>query len=389
MKVVARGEFHKGVMILLAALMGLLGALVSGTVEAQDVQAPPMLVFASYPSVSSDYQQVYAVGNVIEKNYGTTVRIISSDQTVGRMSLGRTGRAQIVEEGGGVYFAFEGLGEFADRNWGPQPISLIYQPPSDVGTGPVTLEKTGITSIADVKGKRVAYVIGYPIGNTSVEAYLAFAGLTLDDVEQVEFSGYNDSIQGLARGRVDVVFGYGLSAIFEEVRAAEPIRWLELPHDDVEGWERLQAVAPFVEPILTDVAIGLEPGDRRQMATYRHNNYIAYTDRVSEDVVYFLTMALAELQPEYQYLHPELVWYTPRESMPPFGPAPYHPGTVRYLKEVGIWDERYEAHQQAMLKRQEVLAQTWQQVLQEGRGLSDEDFQRLWLQRREEALQDL
>lgn len=371
-------------LMLLAGLM-----MAGGLAEASSVEAPRLIVFSSYPSVSSDYQQVYAVGTEIQKAYGTSVRIISSDQTIGRMSMGRTGRAQIIEEGGGVYFAFEGLGEFADRSWGPQAISILYQPPSDVGVGPVTLASTGIETIADAKGRRVAHVIGYPIGNTALESYLAYANLTLDDVEQVEFSGYNDAIDGMARGRVDVVFGYGLSAIFEEVRSAHTIRWLELPHDDVEGWKRLQAVAPFTEPIVTDVAIGLEKGAAAQLTTYRHNNYIAYTDRLTEELGYFVTRALAELYPAYKDLHPELVWYTVEQSLPPFGAAPYHPGTVRYLKEAGIWNDEYEAHQQAMMKRQEVLAAAWQAALTEGAGLSDEEFEQLWLKRREEALQGL
>lgn len=361
----------------------------SAHAQANSVEVPRLLVFSSYPSVSSDYQQVYAVGTEIQKEFGTAVRIISSDQTIGRMSMGRTGRAQIIEEGGGVYFAFEGLGEFADRAWGPQAISILYQPPSDVGVGPVTLGSTRIESMDEVKGKRVASVIGYPIGNTALESYLAFAGLTLDDVQQVEFSGYNDAIQGMARGRVDVVFGYGLSAIFEEIRAAHTIRWLELPHDDAAGWERLRAVAPFTEPIVTNVAIGLEPGVQQQLTTYRHNNYIAYTDQASEELGYFLTKALVELYPVYNDLHPELAWYTLEQSLPPFGAAPYHPGTVKYLKEAGVWNAEYEAHQQAMLERQEVIQATWDAVLAEGAGLSDAAFEQLWLERRAEALSGL
>lgn len=361
-------------------------ALFSATGQANSVQVPRLVVFSSYPSVSSDYQQVYAVGTEIEKEFNTSVRIISSDQTIGRMSMGRTGRAQIIEEGGGVYFAFEGLGEFADKRWGPQPISIIYQPPSDVGVGPVTLASTGIKSMSDVKGKRVAHVIGYPIGNDAIESYLAFADLTLDDVRQVEFSGYNDAIEGLARGRVDVVFGYGLSAIFEEIRSAHTVQWIGLPHDDVDGWERLRAVAPFTEPIVTDVAIGLPAGVEEELSTYRHNNYIAYTDMAPEEMVYFLTKSLVELYPKYKDLHPELIWYTLEASLPPFGAAPYHPGTVRYLKEVGVWNEEYEAHQQAMLARQAVLMATWESVQKEGSRLSDEAFEQLWLKRREEAV---
>src|SRR3546814_1771904 len=55
----------------------------------------------------------------------------------------------------------------------------------------------GVKEFKDLKGKRVAWVKGAPALNHNVTAFLAFAGLTWDDVEKVEFAGYGASWAGM------------------------------------------------------------------------------------------------------------------------------------------------------------------------------------------------
>ena len=55
----------------------------------------------------------------------------------------------------------------------------------------------------DLKGKRVAWVKGAPALNVNVTAYLAYAGLTWDDVVKVEFGGFGHSWAGMVNGQVD------------------------------------------------------------------------------------------------------------------------------------------------------------------------------------------
>ena len=38
---------------------------------------------------------------------------------------------------------------------------------------------------------------------------------------------------------------------------------------------------------------------------------------------------------------------------------PYHDGAIRALKEAGVWNDAAQKHNDALLKRQEVLAAAW------------------------------
>jgi hypothetical protein len=58
--------------------------------------------------------------------------------------------------GTGVYFAQEGVLEFATRDWGPQPLQVLI---SSVDCNGANLAHADIgTELKDLKGKRVGFV---------------------------------------------------------------------------------------------------------------------------------------------------------------------------------------------------------------------------------------
>ncbi|UCG98623.1 MAG: ABC transporter substrate-binding protein, partial [Burkholderiales bacterium] len=61
---------------------------------------------------------------------------------------------------------------------------------------------SGIKTAADLKGKRVAWVIGAPSLNQNITAILAFANLTWDDVKKVEFGGFGPAMDGIVNNQV-------------------------------------------------------------------------------------------------------------------------------------------------------------------------------------------
>jgi hypothetical protein len=42
--------------------------------------------------------------------------------------------------------------------------------------------------------------------------------------------------------------------------------------------------------------------------------------------------------------------------------VPYHEGAVRYWKEIGAWTDEHDAHNQALIRRQQVLSDAWQEA---------------------------
>jgi len=66
--------------------------------------------------------------------------------------------------------------------------------------------------------------------------------------------------------------------------------------------------------------------------------------------------------------------------------VPYHEGAVRYWREIGVWTDEYEAHNQSLIRRQEVLADGWAEV--QALDIGDRDaFMARWQQVRAQRLE--
>ena len=134
---------------------------------------------------------------------------------------------------------------FGSREWGPQPITQLIMSVSDGTSAMVTARDAGIKTVADLKGRRVAWVKSAASLQNSIRGHLAFAGLTWDDVIKVEVPGYAASVQAVIDGQADAAYGTTNSAPFLKIEASpRGLRFLPLPHDDEAGWKRLLDVPP-------------------------------------------------------------------------------------------------------------------------------------------------
>ena len=79
---------------------------------------------------------------------------------------------------------------FGKKTWGPQPISMAFASIGGAGIGLGVAKDTGVKSYADLKGKRIAWVRGAPALNQNAASFLAYGGLTWNDVKKVEFGGW-------------------------------------------------------------------------------------------------------------------------------------------------------------------------------------------------------
>ena len=65
---------------------------------------------------------------------------------------------------------------------------------------------------------------------------------------------------------------------------------------------------------------------------------------------------------------------------------PYHAGTVKALKEAGVWNEAAQAHNDSLIKRQKTLAEAWKAFLSASPPAEDAAFKTGWMKARAEAL---
>ncbi|HKI97727.1 MAG TPA: TAXI family TRAP transporter solute-binding subunit [bacterium] len=363
------------------------GALALASVPGSPALAadiPKTIAWSAYNVGSTGYIQSAAIGDAVAKATGVTLRVVPAGNDIARLAPLRQGRIQFSATGSGSYLAQEGVLDFADPSWGPQPLRLLLMSWADTNTGNAcTAKDAGIRTMADLKGKRVAWVHGAPALNNNMTAFMAFGGVTWDDVKKVEFPGFKESIQGLVDGVADAAIASTDSGLVYALESSpRGIYWPETPKADKAGWERLHKVAPYFAPHLAIAGAGLSREHPQHGASYGYPILVTYPV-VDDDLVYWMTKQVIDLYDQYKGAHPGAIgWALDRQVFD--WAIPYDAAAVRYFKERGVWNDEFQRHNDQLLKRQDVLHRAWVETLKLKSG--GEDFRAFWMKRRAAAL---
>lgn len=252
----------------LSTLSAVAALAVSGAALAQKL--PEQLTWTAYDVGSGGYNQAVAIGNALKNKQGVTLRVLPGKNDVSRTVPLREGKVPFSANGvGGTYMAQEGMYEFGGKDWGPQPVRSLLLNNSDALLTVAVAKDTGVKTIADLKGKRVAWVVGAPSLNQNITALLAYANLTWNDVTRVEFGGFGQAMDGIINNQVDAAFTSTISGkAFQIESSPRGISWPTVPHGDKEGWKRLKAKAPFYVPFMGTEGAGLSKDKPVEGATY-------------------------------------------------------------------------------------------------------------------------
>ena len=333
-------------------------------------ELPRQIAWTAYNLGSTGYNQAVAIGAMLRDKYNVTLRVIPGQNDVSRLLPLKTGRVDFTANGVATYFAQEGMFQFANPEWGPQPLRLLMTSNGLSNQGVAVAADTGVTSFAELRGRRVPYVRAAPALNVSMEAYLACGGLTWDDVVRVDFPGYDAKWNGVINGDVDVAFGTTVSGPpFRLEASPRGILWLPAPHDDEGCWERMLAVGPYFTKHNATRGAGINDENIHEAGTYPYPLLTALETQDS-DFVYSLTRAINENYDEHKDADPGSIGWA-LESQVFQWVVPYHEGAVNYWREIGVWTEETEAHNQALIKRQGVLASAWTEM--SARDIRDQD----------------
>jgi len=234
---------------------------------------------------------------------------------------------------------------------------------------------------SDLKGKRVAWVKGAPALNVNNTAYLAYGGLTWDDVEKVEFGGFGASWAGLVNGQVDAVFASTNSGkAYEAAASPRGVYWPPIDPANGEGLKRMKAVAPFFAPMIATVGANIDGGPGTPTAGYAYPVLTAMVGQ-DADLVYNMTRAMVELFPAYDGKAPGIAgWALDKQDFN--WVVPYHDGAVRYFKEIGVWTDAAQAHNDRLVARQAALKAAWDEL----KAAAPADWEAAWDATRREAL---
>src|SRR5690606_21345231 len=204
----------------LSAITALSIGIACATAAAQEIKLPSTLTVSAYDTGSSGFNMAVAIGKMLKDKHGVDLRVLPGGNDIARLSPVKSGRAAASAMGVGGYFAQEGVFEFGVREWGPQPLQLMLASTSCNGLSLGAAKDAGIKTIADLKGKRVGFVVGSPALNQNALAVLAYAGLGRNDVKIVEFSNYGAMWKGLVNNEADAAFASTISGQARELDAA-------------------------------------------------------------------------------------------------------------------------------------------------------------------------
>ncbi|MFC3852675.1 TAXI family TRAP transporter solute-binding subunit [Salinispirillum marinum] len=225
-----------------------------------------------------------------------------------------------------VYQAYNGTGRFDGRPLDVLAIASIY--PNAVQI--VTLADSGISSLEDLRGKRVS--VGAPGSGTEVNAraLLESNGLTFDDITAQRLN-FNETADALRDGDIDAGFwsvGPPTSSILS-LATQRDIRLVSLTTSQIRNAQGVEPVfAPYV------LRAGLYEGVTRPTQSVGIPNVMVVNPAMSDDLVYELTKLLFEEVEYLRSIHPAANDTTVDFSLTST-PIPMHPGALRYYEEIG------------------------------------------------------
>jgi TRAP transporter TAXI family solute receptor len=372
--------------IIKLAAIALAGTALAAPAAVAQVKLPPTVTMTAYDTGTSGFNIAVAIGKMLKDKYSADARVLPAGNDVARLQPLRVNRAAISAMGAGVYFAQEGVFEFATKEWGPQAVQITLSSVDCNGLSLAVAGDTGVKTMADVKGKRVGFVVGSPALNQNAMAMLAFAGLTTKDVKIVEFASNNAMWKGAVNNDVDALFGSTIAGPAKELETSpRGIVWPPLPHNDKAGWDRVRKVGPFfTEHNATCGAGGITKDKPIVMGAYPYPIFTVYANAPENDV-YMLTKAMIEGYDSYKDNAPGATGLSVKTQTKNWA-VPVHIGAVKALKEAGAWSDDQEKFNNALFKRQEVLLAAWADYNKGNPSTDPAKFTDDWMKLRKAAL---
>jgi TRAP transporter TAXI family solute receptor len=343
---------------------------------------PKQMTWSVYDVGSGGYAEMSAIANTLTEKYGSQIRMLPSASGVGRMIPLQKGTASIGKLGDEIQFSFEGMKEFSAPEWGPQDVRAYWAPISQFGFA--VRKDSDIKTLADLKGKKIPMIAGNASANIKNEATLAFAGLTLDDVEIVNITSYAGQGDALIQGQIDVAGVNPTASIMFEADSKGGIRWLEMDPKDTDGWKRVEKVASWLFPYTMDDGAGMK-SDTNVLG---HGYLVGGYANQDTNTVYELLKAMDENFDAYKKAMPNLALYSKDEVLTEPRGIPFHEGAIKFLKEKGQWDDEKQAKNDALIERYKKLKAAWDKTVAESKkqGISKEEFPKFWLEKKAELV---
>jgi hypothetical protein len=283
------------------------------------------LVTASPGGVFYVYGEGLAL--ILSEKLGITVNPLPTQGTVHNVKLVEAGGAQLGMTTTGV--ALQGWNGTGDWTGGKRFRTMrALFPMYDTPFQAVALRRSGIVSLAQLDKKRVG--AGPRAGTTGVYAAAIFKALGIS--AELIHGSIADVAADLVAGNVDAllrVTGVPVPAI-KDIEAKEPLTFLSPSPAQTEV---ICKALPEFSP--SKIAAGAYRSLDKDYATIGMYNFAIGRSDLPDDLVYQVVKAVFENQPRLVKVHSAASETLPQNVVKNTF-LPFHPGAIRYYREVGI-----------------------------------------------------
>lgn len=274
-----------------------------------------------------------AIANVLSKNLpGVQATAEVTGGSVDNLKLIGTGQSELgFAMADAALDAYKGEDKFKSGKIPLQALLVVYPNRMHV----VTIESTGINTMADLKGKRVS--TGSPGSATEVMAFrvIEAAGLDKDKDLKRERLGVAESVNAIKDGKIDAFFWVGgvPTASVTDLAATPGVKIKLIDHADLV--DKMNAKYGKLYSAGT-IKAGIYPGYDKDNKNTEVWNIILTGSKMSDDDAYNIVKTLVEKKADIVAVHKEAESFSLDNQIQERSPIPFHPGALKYFKERGL-----------------------------------------------------
>ena len=291
-----------------------------------DAEKPQFISILTGGTGGTYYPLGGSFAEIIKDETGIDANAETSGASAENMTTLKNGDAEIAFSQTDIAsYAAEGKLMFANNKVdNVKAIATLYPETIQI----VTTKESGITSVEDLKGKKVS--VGAPGSGTvaNAEQILEVHGMTFDDINKQDLS-FDESTQGIQDGTIDAAFvtaGTPTGAV-ESLGATEDVVIVPIEQDKIDAI--IEKYPFYVKEEVPGGTYGLESA----VTTVAVQAMLVASSDLADDVVYNITKAIFENLDKVTHAKGKLIKV--ENALNGVG-IDVHPGAQKYFDEKGV-----------------------------------------------------
>jgi len=199
----------------------------------------------------------------------------------------------------------------------------------------VSIEGTGVTTMADLKGKRVS--TGSPGSATEVMAFrvIEAAGLDKDRDMTRERLGVAESVNAIKDRKIDAFFWVGglPTAAVTDLANTPGIKIRMIDHASTVAAMNRKYGQLYVEDVIPKATYRGMDADNRQATVW---NILVSHQNLSDQAAYNIVKTIFDKRSDLIAVHKEAENFKLENQKAAASPIPFHPGAAKYFAERGV-----------------------------------------------------